>query len=232
MGCRRPGRDRRGKIRVRPPGGQDGSGRASGACGPPRRGSRGLFGSRRQCSGSRSSASGGASSVSGVCLIAHQTRYEQPGDGDLQDHRQEEDRPEPSDSPLASGSVPRIATQPSRGRYVPLCQADVRFGKATRGVGRALGRPRTAGHVNRVVDPGQCPLAGVAVEGVDLPVGGAETGAAVEGQKRELAGEAEDVRAGARWRDPPTRSPRRSRRSWRGARASRRSRRGCSGPSR
>ena len=62
------------KIRVRPPGGQDGSGRASGACGPPRRGSRGLFGSRRQCSGSRSSASGGASSVSGVCLIAHQTR--------------------------------------------------------------------------------------------------------------------------------------------------------------
>jgi len=62
------------KIRVRPPGGQAGSGRASGACGPPRRGSRGLFGSRRQCSGSRSSASGGASSVSGVCLIAHQTR--------------------------------------------------------------------------------------------------------------------------------------------------------------
>ena len=125
-------------MRVRPPGGQDGSGRASGACGPPRRGPRGLLGSRRQCRRSRSSASGGASSVSGRLLDRPPNEIEQGGDGDLQDHRQEEDRPEPLH---ASGSVP-LARPLNQGLDMVLGEADIGGRLRPRKWGRSARPPR------------------------------------------------------------------------------------------
>ena len=92
-------------TRKRPPGGQLGSGCASGAWGPGAGlwavGARG--GQRRR---SLSSLAGGASSVSGVWLDRPPDEIEQAGDRDLQDHREEEDRPELP--PPVRQCIPRV----------------------------------------------------------------------------------------------------------------------------
>ena len=116
---------------------------------------------------------------------------EQAGDGDLQDHREEEDRPEPL-------HCFRQCSPPAPSRAARLTWASVRprsglGGHQQRG-GGALDCPRLAGLVDAVVYPGERAVACVAVDGLDLPVGGAEARAAVEGQEGELSGKPEDLR--------------------------------------
>src|SRR4029077_12477652 len=72
-------------------------------------------------------------------------------------------------------------------------QADVGFGGNKQRGGGALFRPFLAAVIEVVVDPGERARARVLLECLQLPVGRAEPGAAVEGQVRKR-GQAEDSR--------------------------------------
>jgi small subunit ribosomal protein S12 len=68
-------------------------------------------------------------------------------------------------------------------------------------------RPGAAGAIDRVINPRQRAVAGITVDRLDLPVGGAEAGLAVEGQERQLAGEPENLRQPLVGAILPTRRP-------------------------
>src|SRR6266545_6787837 len=59
---------------------------------------------------------------------------------------------------------------------------------------RPLLGPGVAGLIQTVVYPGEGAIAGVAIDRLHLPVGGAEAGVAVEGQEGKVSGELEDRR--------------------------------------
>ena len=119
---------------------------------------------------------------------------------DLADARSATDRTTPS----AGSSAQRSSTARRARRSVPTGG----LGSHQQRGGLAAGRPTLALLVEVVVDPGGRPVAGVLVDRVELPVGGAEHGAAVEGEARAGRGTAAPAgRAGARWPAPPSRWP-------------------------
>ena len=131
----------------------------------------------------------------------------------------------------ASGSVSRPCPA-EQGLDVGIGKADVGVGGNQQRGRRAHRRPVFAALIQAVVHPGQRSIAGVDLDWPDLPMCGAESGAAVEAEDRELAPVGRGCRAGGRWPDPPTRSPRRSRNRRRAPAGGRRPRPVCSGPSR
>ena len=73
-------------------------------------------------------------------------------------------------------------------------EAHVGLGGHEEGRRGARDRPRLAGLVDAVVHPGQSAISRVSVDGVDLPMSGAEAGVAVEGQEGKLSWKLQDPR--------------------------------------
>jgi hypothetical protein len=73
-------------------------------------------------------------------------------------------------------------------------EADVGLGLDQEGGRFALGGPREAALIERVVDPRQRAVRGVVVERLDVPVRGPEARPSVEVQAGQFAGQPEDQR--------------------------------------